>query len=104
MSNQIPPYHRRDGGWPGEPELARELDTVQVDKFVAPEPVPAVDPRMAAARQAATDYDNRRKPSATVYTREQKGHSLILHLLFGWALLYIPTIYVAVSPRHFWHA
>jgi hypothetical protein len=41
--------------------------------------------------------------SAT-YTREQKGHSLTLHLLFGWVALYVPTIYFAVSPRHFFHA
>jgi hypothetical protein len=38
------------------------------------------------------------------YTREQKGHSLIAHLLLGWVVLYIPTIYFAVSPRHFFHA
>lgn len=38
------------------------------------------------------------------YTRQQKGHSLILHLIFGGILLYIPTIYYAVSPNHYYHA
>jgi hypothetical protein len=38
------------------------------------------------------------------YVRTQKGHSLILHLIFGWILLYIPTIYFAVSPNHYYHA
>ena len=37
------------------------------------------------------------------YVRVQKGHSLVLHLLFGGILLYIPTIYFAVSPNHYWH-
>lgn len=38
------------------------------------------------------------------YVRQQKGHSLILHLLFGGLLLYIPTIYFAVSKNHYFHA
>lgn len=37
------------------------------------------------------------------YTRQQKGHSLTKHLLLGWVLCYIPTIYYAVSPNHYWH-
>lgn len=40
----------------------------------------------------------------TQYMRQQKGHSLILHLIFGGFALYIPTIYFAVSPNHYWHA
>ena len=39
-----------------------------------------------------------------IYTRQQKGHSLILHLLFGWLALYIPAIYITFSPNHYWHA
>lgn len=38
------------------------------------------------------------------YVRQQKGHSLVLHLLLGWIVLYIPTIYFAVSPNHYFHA
>ena len=37
------------------------------------------------------------------YVREQKGHSIIKHLLFGWVAFYIPTIYYAISPNHYWH-
>lgn len=40
----------------------------------------------------------------TQYVRQQKGHSLILHLLFGWVLLYIPAIYISCSPNHYWRA
>jgi hypothetical protein len=38
------------------------------------------------------------------YVRQQKGHSLTKHLLLGWAVLYIPTIYYAASPNHYFHA
>lgn len=38
------------------------------------------------------------------YTREQKGHSIVLHVLFGWILLWIPAIYYTVSKNHYWHA
>lgn len=38
------------------------------------------------------------------YVRQQKGHSLILHLLLGGLALYIPTIYFAVSKNHYFHA
>lgn len=37
------------------------------------------------------------------YVRQQTGHSLTKHLLLGWALLYIPTIYYAISPNHYFH-
>ena len=39
-----------------------------------------------------------------VYNRQQKGHSLTKHLLLGWMVAYIPTIYYAVSPNHYFHA
>lgn len=38
------------------------------------------------------------------YTRKQTGHSITKHLLLGWIVLYIPTIYFAVSPNHYFHA
>lgn len=38
------------------------------------------------------------------YVRQQKGHSLIKHLMLGWVALYIPTIYYMVSPNHYFHA
>lgn len=38
------------------------------------------------------------------YVRQQKGHSLLLHLfLIGPVTLFIPTIYYAASPNHFFH-
>jgi hypothetical protein len=43
-------------------------------------------------------------PGTVVYNRQQKGHSLVLHILFGGLLAYIPTIYYAVSPNHYFHA
>lgn len=38
------------------------------------------------------------------YTRQQKGHSLTLHLLLGGVVLWIPAIYFSCSPNHYWHA
>lgn len=32
-----------------------------------------------------------------------KGHSILLHLLFGWILCYVPTIYYTFSKKHYWH-
>lgn len=37
------------------------------------------------------------------YVRQQRGHSIIKHLLLGWAVMYIPTIYYAVSKNHYFH-
>lgn len=37
------------------------------------------------------------------YTRVQKGHSLTKHILFGWIVGYIYTIYITISPNHYWH-
>ena len=38
------------------------------------------------------------------YVRQQKGHSVIKHALFGGFVLWIPTIYYTFSPNHYWHA
>ena len=38
-----------------------------------------------------------------LYNREQKGHSVIMAVLFGWTTLYILPIYWAVSPNHYYH-
>lgn len=32
-----------------------------------------------------------------------RGHSIILWLLFGGILLYIPPIYYTFSKKHYWH-
>lgn len=41
--------------------------------------------------------------SGAQYVRNQKGHSLFLHLALGWMLMYLPTAYYAVSPNHYFH-
>lgn len=35
------------------------------------------------------------------YVRQQTPHSLMKHLLLGWIVGYIPTIYYAMSPNHY---
>lgn len=52
--------------------------------------------------------DNKRKETSNKkttahYVREQKGHSVLLHVFFGWMALYIPTVYFIVSKNHYWH-
>lgn len=42
------------------------------------------------------------RPKAN-YVRNQTGHSIVKHVLFGWLLLWIPAIYYTVSPNHYWH-
>lgn len=37
------------------------------------------------------------------YVRQQQGHSLLKHLLLGGFVLWIPTIYYALSPNHYFH-
>lgn len=37
------------------------------------------------------------------YVREQKGHSIIKHLLLGVCVLWINVIYITISPNHYWH-
>ena len=37
------------------------------------------------------------------YVRQQKGHSLTLHLLLGIVVLWVNVIYISVSPNHYWH-
>ena len=49
--------------------------------------------------------DVRQARDKAQYTRQQKGHSLILNLLLiGPLTLFITTIYYSVSPNHYWHA
>lgn len=36
------------------------------------------------------------------YVRQQKPHSFTKHLLFGWLLAWIPSIYYAISPNHYY--
>lgn len=38
-----------------------------------------------------------------VYTRQQTGHSILLHLFLGMFCLWLNVIYISVSPNHYWH-
>lgn len=51
-----------------------------------------------------TQQSSNSKKQKTIYTREQKGHSIIKHICFGWMALWIPAIYYTISPNHYWHA
>lgn len=43
--------------------------------------------------------------SKPVYNRQQKGHSLILHILLCCIVVGFFTIpYYTISPNHYWHA
>lgn len=47
--------------------------------------------------------DIRQAQDNSQYVRQQQGHSLTLHLLIGWVVLWVPAIYYTVSPNHYWH-
>ena len=38
------------------------------------------------------------------YVRQQKGHSLIKHILLGCFICWVNVIYISISPNHYWHA
>lgn len=62
---------------------------------------PAPRPAFSTGPMKAGQLQVERRVS---YTRQQKGHSLTLHLLLGGVVLWIPAIYFTVSPNHYWHA
>lgn len=37
------------------------------------------------------------------YTRQQKGHSIIKHVLLGCFVCWVNVIYISISPNHYWH-
>lgn len=41
--------------------------------------------------------------NAPIYTRQQKGHSIILSLIFGMFTLWIVPLYWLISPNHYYH-
>lgn len=64
----------------------------------APPPVPV---QVHVVNQEQAGRQSRDKAQ---YVRQQRGHSLTLHLLLGMFVLWIPAIYISVSPNHYWHA
>lgn len=61
----------------------------------------AVPPPVKSDNHTANVKQSRDKAQ---YVRQQKGHSLTLHLLLGFLVLWIPAIYISCSPNHYWHA
>lgn len=53
---------------------------------------------------APVQTDTRKARDKAQYVRQQKGHSLIKHLIFGTFILWINVIYISASPNHYWHA
>lgn len=49
--------------------------------------------------------DNLRGRDKAMYVRQQKGHSLILHiLLLGIGVGFFTIPYYSISKNHYWHA
>ena len=53
--------------------------------------------------QHSNNQENIYKDKPRQYVRQQKGHSILKHLIFGGFVLWIPTVYYTVSPNHYWH-
>lgn len=93
---QQPPVPPLPAGWYQDPSgVVRWWDGQQWTQHVqgAPmmqQPVP-VQPMV------------RQSMDRSQYVRPQQGHSLLLHLFFGGFLLWIPSIYYAISPNHYYH-
>lgn len=48
--------------------------------------------------------DGLTETNQVTYVRQQKGHSIILHLIFGTFIAWINVLYISVSKNHYWHA
>jgi len=44
-----------------------------------------------------------KQDTQTEYVRNQKGHSALAAIFFGWITLYILPIYWLISPNHYYH-
>lgn len=88
------------------PEVNHFYGPVPVEK---PAPVPAAQ---AVGGDVPVQYSHDRVEGKPVkqsrdraqYVRQQKGHSLTLHLIFGALILWVNVLYISVSPNHYWHA
>lgn len=79
---------------------ATEREAIRQANYQATEPVTA--PIKQAPQPAAKPVKQARDRAQ--YVRQQKGHSLILHLTLGALALWIPALYITISPNHYWHA
>ena len=49
--------------------------------------------------------DNLRSKDKALYTRQQKGHSIIKHIfLCFFGVGFVTITYYSLSPNHYWHA
>lgn len=56
------------------------------------------------AAPAAPVNERRANGMNVSYTRQQKGHSLTLHILLIFVMVGMVTVpYYSVSPNHYWH-
>lgn len=73
-----------------------------------PNPVPATQHHANPARQFEHEHGKqqpvKQSRDRAQYVRQQKGHSLTLHLLLGAFVLWINVLYISFSPNHYWHA
>lgn len=72
--------------------------------FTYDEPVRPIAHRASPAEQRRRKKAIKQARDGAQYTRQQKGHSIIKHLILGLFVLYINVIYISVSPNHYWHA
>lgn len=59
---------------------------------------------MAKKTGVNTTQKGRTAMDGAMYVRQQKGHSLIKHILLLFVGIGIFTIpYISISPNHYWH-
>lgn len=86
---------------PGYPQGQYPQGYPQQSGYYPPQQYPGHFPPQFAAPLVQPDVMQARDRAQ--YTRQQTGHSILLHLFFGVFLLWIPAIYYTVSPNHYWH-
>lgn len=82
----------------------RWFDGTQWTDHYQPAPVaaqPVAAPVHTTGPMTSASLNVKREVS---YVRQQQGHSIILHLLLGFFILWINVIYISVSPNHYWKA
>jgi hypothetical protein len=90
-----------DGSRPG---MQRWWDGTQYTDHYQPgaaAAAPAAAPVHTSGPMTSSSLNVKRE---VIYNREQKGHSLTLHLLLGIFVFWINVIYISASPNHYWHA